>query len=272
MRVAAIRERLTFIKMNRPMNLAASDEPAIDILFEDEALLAVNKPAAMVTHPAYRHPDGTLWDAVLARQTRLGLERPWLLHRLDRDTSGVVLFAKTIEARRTLVRQFERHAIQKRYLALLAGRPPEETGGIDAPLVRDPTDRRRTIVASEGQAACTRYWTVAFENGVTLALAEPVTGRTRQIRAHFASVGAPLLGDTLYYPEGHWGAQAASRALLHAWRLGFQHPGTGGQLTITAPVPFDLMDVARRYGIDRRLSAVAERYSPNDSEENLSCS
>jgi 23S rRNA pseudouridine1911/1915/1917 synthase len=272
MRVAAIRERLTFIKMNRPMNLAASDEPAIDILFEDEALLAVNKPAAMVTHPAYRHPDGTLWDAVLARQTRLGLERPWLLHRLDRDTSGVVLFAKTVEARRALVRQFERHAIQKRYLALLAGRPPDEAGRIDAPLVRDPTDRRRTIVASEGQPACTRYWIVAFENGVTLALAEPVTGRTRQIRAHFASVGAPLLGDTLYYPEGHWGAQAASRALLHAWRLGFQHPGTGGQLTITAPVPFDLMDVARRYGIDRRLSAVAERYSPNDSEENLSCS
>ncbi len=254
------------------MNLVAFDEPAIDILFEDEALLAVSKPAGMVTHPAYRHPDGTLWDAMLARQTRLGLKRPWLLHRLDRETSGVVLFAKTVEARRALVRQFERHTIHKRYLALLAGRPSDEVGTIDAPLARDPTDRRRTIVALEGQPACTCYCTVAFENGVTLALAEPITGRTRQIRAHFASVGAPLLGDTLYYPEGHWGAQAASRALLHAWRLRFQHPDTGIQLTITAPVPFDLMDAARRYGIDGRLSAVAERYSPNDSEESFSCS
>jgi 23S rRNA pseudouridine1911/1915/1917 synthase len=246
-------------------------EASVDILYEDEALLAVNKPAGIVTHPAYRHPDGTLWDAVLARQMRIGQGRPWLLHRLDRETTGVILFAKTAGARRALVRQFERHTIQKRYLALLAGRLPEGTGMIDAPLARDPADRRRTIVAPEGQSARTRYWTLATVNDVTLALAEPVTGRTRQIRAHFAAVGAPLLGDTLYYPEGHWGAEAASRVLLHAWRLGFQRPDTGVRLTIAAPVPFDMVDVARRYGLGERLSAIAERNRADENEESFPC-
>jgi 23S rRNA pseudouridine1911/1915/1917 synthase len=247
------------------------DAPVVDLLHEDEALLAVNKPAGLVTHPAYRHPDGTLWDAILARQTRMGQDRPWLLHRLDRETSGVVLFAKTVEARRALVRQFERHTIRKRYLALLAANPPDRAGAIDAPLARDPLDRRRTIVAPEGQPSCTRYWALASENGVTLALAEPVTGRTRQIRAHFASVGAPLLGDPLYYPEGHWGAQAAPRAMLHAWRLDFQYPGTGAKLTIAAPVPLDFVDAARRYGLDNRLDDFAGRYPSDETEESLPC-
>jgi 23S rRNA pseudouridine1911/1915/1917 synthase len=247
------------------------DAPVVDVLYEDEALLAVNKPARLVTHPAYRHPDGTLWDAVLARQTHMGQDHTWLLHRLDRETSGVVLFAKTVEARRALVRQFERHTIRKRYLALLAASLPNRAGTMDAPLARDPLDRRRTIVAPGGQPSCTRYWTLASVNGVTLALAEPVTGRTRQIRAHFASVGAPLLGDTLYYPERHWGAQAAPRAMLHAWRLGFQYPGTGAILTIAAPVPLDFVDAARRYGLDIRPDDIDERFSSDETEESLPC-
>lgn len=245
--------------------------PVVEVLYEDEALLAVNKAAGVVTHPAYRHPDGTLWDAVLARQLRLGLDRPWLLHRLDRETSGVVLFAKTVEARRALARQFERRTIQKRYLALLSGRLPDDAGVVDAPLARDPTDRRRTIVSPEGQSARTYYWTLAFQHGVTLALAEPVTGRTRQIRAHLAWVGAPLLGDTLYYPEEHRGAQTAPRALLHAWRIAFRHPGTGDQLTIAAPIPFDFVDAALRYGLGNCLESIAERYAADETEEGLSC-
>jgi 23S rRNA pseudouridine1911/1915/1917 synthase len=254
-------------QMDRTSLNAVSVASTAAFLYEDEALLAVNKPAGMVTHPAYRHPDGTLWDAVLARQMRMGLVRPWLLHRLDRETSGVILFAKTVEARRALVRQFERHTIRKRYLALLAASLPDLAGMIDAPLARDPLDRRRTIVALEGQPSSTRYWALASENGVTLALAKPVTGRTRQIRAHFASVGAPLLGDTLYYPEGHWGAQAAPRAMLHAWRLDIQYPGTGANLTIAAPVPLDFVDAARRYGLDIRLDDIAGRFSSDETEE-----
>jgi 23S rRNA pseudouridine1911/1915/1917 synthase len=250
--------------------------PRVEILYEDGALLAVNKPAGTVTHPAYRHPDGTLWDAVLARQTSLGRGRPWLLHRLDRETSGVILFAKTVEARRALVRQFERHTIRKRYLALLAGSLPDVAGIIDTPLARDTTDRRRTVVAPEGQSSHTRYRALATVKGVTLAWAEPVTGRTRQLRAHFASVGAPLLGDTLYYPEGHWGALAAPRAMLHAWRLGVQYPGTGARLTITAPIPSDFVDTAWRYGLDDHLDDLAERYTNDETndetEEGFPCS
>jgi 23S rRNA pseudouridine1911/1915/1917 synthase len=256
-----------------PSNYVAR-APIIEVLYEDEALLAVNKPTGIVTHPAYRHPEGTLWDAVLARQTRLGLDRPWLLHRLDRETSGVVLFAKTAAARRALVRQFERHTVQKRYLALLAGRLPDRQGTIDAPLARDPTDRRRTIVAPDGQPSCTRYQTLATENGVTLALAEPVTGRTRQIRAHLAWVGAPLLGDALYYPERHWGALAAPRAMLHAWRLGCQHPGTGARMTITAPIPPDFMAVVARFELADHLRAVEEQITlgaPADKTEEIPC-
>jgi len=247
---------------------------SVEVLREDEALLAVSKPAGIVTHPAYRHPDGTLWDAVLVRQTRLGQDRPWLLHRLDRETSGVVLFAKTAAARRALVRQFERHTIQKRYLALLAGCLPDHQGTIDEPLARDPTDRRRTIVAPDGQPSCTRYQALATENGVTLALAEPVTGRTRQIRAHLAWVGAPLLGDALYYPERYWGALAAPRAMLHAWRLGCQHPGTGVRMTIAAPIPPDFMAVAARFELADHLRAVEEQITlgaPADKTEEIPC-
>jgi 23S rRNA pseudouridine1911/1915/1917 synthase len=261
--------------MNRSMNLSAADtdtcEIAVEVLYEGEALLAVNKPVGMVTHPAYRHPDGTLWDVVLARQTSLGQDRPWLLHRLDCETSGVVLFAKTAEARRALVHQFERHTIVKRYLALLAGCLPNLAGMIDAPLARDPADRRRTIVAPDGRPARTRYWTLATSDEITLALAEPVTGRTRQIRAHLASAGAPLLGDALYYPEGHWAAQAAPRAMLHAWRLEFQHPGAGARLTIMAPIPADFVDAAQRHGLAGRLDDIAEQCISDATEEGLPC-
>jgi 23S rRNA pseudouridine1911/1915/1917 synthase len=257
------RRPYSLIEMNVLMNQSITDpaghEATVEVLYEDEALLAVNKPARMVTHPAYRHLDGTLWDAVLARQTQLSLGRPWLLHRLDCETSGVVLFAKTVEARRALVRQFERHTMRKRYLALVAGRLPEHAGTIDAPLARDPTDRRRTIVTPEGQASRTRYWTLATGDGVTLALAEPVTGRTRQIRAHLAWVGAPLLGDALYYPEDHQSAVAAPRAMLHAWRLAFQHPLTDAWLTISAPLPLDFVALARQFGLSDYLLAIADQ-------------
>jgi 23S rRNA pseudouridine1911/1915/1917 synthase len=261
--------------MNPSVDDPAGPEATIEVLYEDEALLAVNKPAGIVTHPAYRHPNGTLWDAVLARQLRMGQDRPWLLHRLDRGTSGAVLFAKTVRARRALVRQFERHTIQKRYLALLAGRLPNFGGTIDAPLARDPLDRRRTVVAPDGQPSRTRYCALATENGATLALAAPITGRTQQIRAHFAWVGAPLLGDTLYYPEGHWDAHAMPRAMLHAWRLGFQRPGSGAHLTIAASVPPDFVDAARRYGLVNHLDDIAESYTTDqttdETEEGFPC-
>ncbi|HKT38601.1 MAG TPA: RluA family pseudouridine synthase, partial [Ktedonobacterales bacterium] len=137
--------------------MALRDTLDIAILTEDDDILAVEKPAGLVVHPAYRHPDGTLTDAVFADADRRGLPRPWLLHRLDRETSGVVLFARSEAARRSLVRQFQQRQIVKRYLAVIGGELAASSGEIDAPLCRDPLDRRRVIVSPAGKPACTRF-------------------------------------------------------------------------------------------------------------------
>lgn len=228
----------------------------VHVLYEDTELLAVAKPAGIITHPAYKHPDGTLCDAVFARQAVRGEARPWLLHRLDRETSGVLLFAKTERARRALVRQFERRTVRKRYLALLAGVPDPMEGVISAPLARDPADRRRVIVDPAGQAATTRYQVLVFAGGYALALAEPQTGRTHQIRAHLTSLGAPLVGDTLYLPTGSAAVSLGERAMLHAWQLGIRYPSTGAPFILTAPPPPDFLAAAARLGVGGGLASL----------------
>ena len=221
----------------------------IALLTEDDDLLAVAKPAGMVAHPAYRHPDGTLADFVFAYAARCGYSRPWLLHRLDRETSGVVLFARTERARRALVRQFEQRLVVKRYLAVVVGALPDE-GEISAPLCRNPADRRRVIVAEAGKPAHTRYRVLAARDGFALALVEPLTGRTHQIRAHLAHLGAPLAGDALYGGTNE-ATQAAGigRALLHAWELSFRHPATGDAPVIQAPIPSDMRTTLATLGM-----------------------
>ena len=219
--------------------------PQITILAGDDAILAVAKPAGLIVHPAYRHPDGTLTDAVFAYADRSGRPRPWLLHRLDRETSGVVLFARTEQARRALVRQFQQRQITKRYLAIASGRLPAQGGEIDAPLRRDPDDRRRVIISPEGKPARTRYQVLAAQGDFSLVLAEPLTGRTHQIRAHLAHLGAPLAGDTVYggmHGDASTAASAAAiaRTQLHAWELVFHHPTTGTPYTVRAPIPDDM--------------------------------
>jgi 23S rRNA pseudouridine1911/1915/1917 synthase len=265
------------------------EQAGVVALYEDAEMLAVAKPAGLVTHPAYRHPDGTLADLVCARQAARGEARPWLLHRLDRETSGVVLFAKTATARRALVRQIERRTLRKRYLALVSGTLPVLAGSTDAPLCRDPADRRRVIVDAVGQPALTRYRVLAVRQpehaehatagDYALVLVAPVTGRTHQIRAHLASIGAPLVGDALYggvrevvrpldsldrtveaMARGHANdpgradADLAPRAMLHAWRLILRHPSRGGLLTVSAPPPADFRAVAHRLGLRHALA------------------
>jgi len=210
------------------------------ILHEDSELLIVDKPSGMVVHPAYKHPDNTLADAVFARQAACNQPRPWLLHRLDRDTSGVVVFAKTVGARRHLVRQFELRTVDKRYLAIVSGLLDPASGLIDAPLQRDPTNRRRTLVTAEGQPAQTWYQVLATEGNYSLVLAIPRTGRTHQLRAHLSSLGAPVVGDICYDEQHEQSAVIAPRVMLHAWQFACTHPLTRLPFRITAPLPPDM--------------------------------
>jgi 23S rRNA pseudouridine1911/1915/1917 synthase len=249
------------------------EAPPFAVLYEDAALLAVAKPAGLVTHPAYKHPDGTLTDAVFARQAARGEGRPWLLHRLDRETSGVVLFAKTEAARRSLVRQFERRTVRKRYLALTDGAASPAAGAIEAPLHRDPADRRRVIVDPTGQPATTRYWTLQSTPIHALVLVQPLSGRTHQIRVHLASRGAPILGDAVYAPTDRPPSDRAARTLLHAWRLEIAYPGAGIPFTVEAPIPPDFAEAAARLGLGdalARITAAASRAVALSSEQFLS--
>ncbi len=218
--------------------------PSIPILYEDADLLAVDKPAGLVIHPAYKHPDGTLFNAVSAYTQGHGEAKPCLLHRLDKDTSGVILLAKTAPARRHLVRQFEQRAIHKTYLALVCGALHPTSGEIDAPLRRDPLDRRRVQVDPQGMPARTAYQTLqVLPPGFALIELHPITGRMHQLRAHLAVLGAPIVGDTLYGAPERWAPLAPARQCLHARALTFQHPGTGKRLSVVSPLPADIQSL-----------------------------
>ncbi|HET9111339.1 MAG TPA: RluA family pseudouridine synthase [Ktedonobacterales bacterium] len=247
---------------------AAIAAAPFDALYEDYHLLAVNKPSGVVTHPTYKHAAGTLTDAVFAWQATRGLARPWLLHRLDKETSGVVLFARSEQARRTLASQFERHTARKRYLTLTHWSPALGTEidverEVDAPLARDPLDRRRVIVAPDGQPSRTRYRLLAIAGDFALVQAEPVTGRTHQIRAHLASLGAPLVGDATYLPAERADEGQADRAMLHAWRLDLRYPGTEASWSVVAPPPADFVAAAERLGLAEGLRATLASPAPS---------
>jgi 23S rRNA pseudouridine1911/1915/1917 synthase len=212
----------------------------VPVLFEDDDLLAVDKPAGLVAHPAYRHPDGTLDDAVKAYLRAHGEGNAWLLHRLDRDTSGVVLFARTERARRHVVRQFEQREVRKGYLALVAGDIGDSIREVRQPLRRDPQNRRRVIVDPSGQPAATRFFPLASSAERSLVFCRPITGRTHQIRVHLAWLGHTILGDAGYAPAEGLNDDIRRRHLLHALVLGVRHPVSGAPLAIWAPVPSEL--------------------------------
>jgi 23S rRNA pseudouridine1911/1915/1917 synthase len=241
---------------------AQPQDLSLEVLFEDEHLLAVNKPAGIVTHPSYKHADGTLFNALLwhLRATPL---RPRLLGRLDKDTSGVVLVSKTRLAHAGVVNAMRAGKVRKEYLAVVHGAPRPSSGEIGLSLHRDPADVRRVTVSdSEGKQSLTRYDTLSFGwlrppggnvrddgSGVTrmaLMRCELVTGRMHQIRVHLAARGWPIVGDRTY-GAGLAGLAHTARHALHAWRVSLAHPVTGDHLAIIAPVPADireLMDAA----------------------------
>jgi 23S rRNA pseudouridine1911/1915/1917 synthase len=294
----------------------------IPFIYQDHHLLIVNKPAGLVIHPTYKHADGTMWNAILAylaqqggddwqppvlpddprwedapeqvkemlRERRMArmwkedglLSRPCLLHRLDKDTSGVVALARTEGSRRYLIRQFHEHSVVKRYLAVVRRGAPDwtrprapfkvirgrdqveakefefaedflSTGEnefvLDGPLQRDPDDRRRCIVGPQGQLAVTMVRTLAMEGDFVLLEAQPVTGRTHQIRAHLAASGYAIIGDSTYAFTARAGSPEAAmgRQFLHAYSLELRRYPDNALCTFVAPLADDLESWLERY-------------------------
>jgi 23S rRNA pseudouridine1911/1915/1917 synthase len=233
-----------------PLDLAPEAIP-LDILYEDDDLLVVNKSAGMVVHPGAGRTTGTLVHALLDHCGSLpgigGVERPGIVHRLDRETSGVLVVAKTEVAHHALSRQFKARLVKKRYLALVHGEVRRDSGRIDAAIGRRKHDRTRMGVRREGgREARTAYRVVRRLAGMSAVELDLETGRTHQIRVHLAHIGHPVIGDPLYggrreRRRAAAGALRADRQMLHAWRLGFQHPRTGAWLEVTAPLPEDFL-------------------------------
>lgn len=229
----------------------------LEILYEDDDILVVNKGAGMVVHPGAGNVSGTLVHALVAHCPGLqpvgvsGMDalRPGIVHRLDKDTSGVLVVAKHEAAIRALQRQFKGRTVCKRYWALLIGQLPQKEGTIDAPIARHPVHRQRMAVVSGGKQARTR-WEGARElrdsagGAYTLVDVLLLTGRTHQIRVHFAWLGFPLVGDHVYGPRRQ--PLLAPRQFLHARELTLEHPSTGNAMTFTAPLPADLGEVLAR--------------------------
>lgn len=233
-----------------PSDLTPEPIP-LQVLYEDADLLVINKPAGLVAHPAAAHRAGTLVNALLHRFPNLrgigGVDRPGLVHRLDKDTSGCLLVAKTDAAHEGLSRQFRARQVRKTYLALVRGSLREPRGRITAPIGRDLRDRKKMGVrTARGREAATAYRVLRALPGATLLEVTLETGRTHQIRVHLAHLGHPVVGDALYggRPErrAREGAHGpvAPRQLLHAWRIAFTHPRTGAPVTVEAPPPPDL--------------------------------
>ena len=219
----------------------------LDILYEDEQSIVINKPAGMVVHPAAGHETGTLVHAVLAHCDDLkgfgGEIRPGVVHRLDRDTSGIIVMAKNEKAHIFLQEQFKARSINKRYLALVDGAPPTPTGRVEAPIGRDPIRRQQMAILTpdKGREAVTEYLTKKSYAKHTLIEAHPLTGRTHQIRVHMAFLKCPIVGDVLYGRRKQ--SIELDRHFLHAYRLTILLPGHDEPMTFEAPLPDELAAV-----------------------------
>jgi 23S rRNA pseudouridine1911/1915/1917 synthase len=219
----------------------------LDVVYEDDDLLVVNKPAGMVVHPGHGHPQGTLVNALLSRYPDLDVgdsARSGIVHRLDRGTSGLIVVAKTEPALEHLRRQFKSRSVQKTYLALVHKHPPAPEGIVEAPIGRDPRYRQRMAVIVGGRPARTRYELLEELGDYSLLAVSPETGRTHQIRVHLAWLGVPVAGDPVYGQQ-RGGRRAKTdlgleRQFLHAWRLSFKCLRGNGDVALEAPLPADL--------------------------------
>ena len=247
----------------------AAEAHDLAVLHEDDHVLVVDKPAGVVSHPAYKHARGTVLNALLWRgKTDRVPWTPRLVHRLDRDTSGVLLVAKDVQAHRALLAAWRDHGARKVYLAIVWGRPSKKRGEIRLKLDRDPVDSRRVLASPvRGRDSLTRYEWLASSRGVragvSLVACEIVTGRMHQIRVHLAAAGLPIVGDTVYGPsrlppsvDTRLASAIAKvgRHALHAWRLRVPHPLGDAAIDVTAPLPDDMRELLETTGIDARAA------------------
>lgn len=220
----------------------------LEVVYQDSDLLVVDKPAGLTVHPAPGHPSGTLVNALLALCPDLqgigGEMRPGIVHRLDKDTSGLIVVAKSQASHNSLSRQMKDRTITKAYTALTEGRLQRQEGEIVAPIGRNPRYRKRMAVVPGGKEAITYYKVVQYLGSHTLVEVFPKTGRTHQIRVHFAHIGHPLVGDWVYGRR----SSLVGRHFLHARRLGFRLPSTGEYVEFTSPLPADLQEALASLG------------------------
>lgn len=223
----------------QPVDIAAQDIP-LDILYQDADIAVINKPCGMVVHPAAGNEDGTLVNALLYHIHDLsgigGEKRPGIVHRLDKDTSGLILIAKNDRAHAAMSEQFKSHSMEKHYRAVAFGHFPEDHGLIDVPIARHPVDRKRMAVVQGGKPSQTEWRVIESLRGATYLDVHLLTGRTHQIRVHMQSIGHPLLGDAIYAPNLRMPVRIP-RLMLHAYSLQFTHPSTGERMELTAPLP-----------------------------------
>ena len=224
-----------------PVEILPQDIP-LDVVYEDQDVIVVNKPVGLVVHPAPGHPDGTLVNALLFHcgQSLSGINgqlRPGIVHRIDRDTSGLLIAAKNDVAHLALADQLQDHSLYREYEAVVIGNLKEDTGTISLPIARHPTDRKRMAVNHlTGRPAVTHWTVLARYPGYTHVQCRLETGRTHQIRVHMAAQGHPVLGDPVYNGQRKGFPELAGQC-LHARRLSFQHPRTGERITVACPLP-----------------------------------
>ena len=220
-----------------PASIEAQDID-LNILYQDEDLAVVYKPSGMVVHPAAGNPDGTMVNALLKHLDHLsgigGEIRPGIVHRIDKDTSGLLLVAKNDFAHLSLSEQIKAHSVQRAYMAIVQGGMKQDEGSVEGPIGRHPVDRKKMAIVPDGRDALT-YWKVIEPlKGATLLECRLTTGRTHQIRVHMTSIGHPLLGDPLYGPK-KMPYPVTGGQLLHAFRIGFIHPRSGEEMLFEAP-------------------------------------
>ncbi|MDP6347851.1 MAG: RluA family pseudouridine synthase [Dehalococcoidia bacterium] len=231
------------VEVYRPVPAPPQPAPEpvpLQVVYDDEHLIVVDKPSGLTVHPGPGHLQGTLVNALLARYPDLiamGSSRPGIVHRLDKDTSGLLVVARTEPARQHIIAQLKDYRVVKRYLALVKGRVKPEEGVIEGPIARHPRHRQRMALVVGGRDARTGYRVLRYLNGCTLVEVTPVTGRTHQIRVHLSAAGYPVMGDRTYGA----GSPHLARQFLHATYLHLRHPATEEEVEFNSPLPPDLM-------------------------------